>query len=218
MGKTALIAGATGLVGGHLLSILLESSEYDKLKVLTRRPLNRTDEKLIEITVSGVSELDNLKDSLKADDIYCCLGTTMKKAGSKEAFREIDYHYPLSLARLSKEMGAKHYLLISAMGANSQSGIFYNQIKGDVESAIEKVGFEFFTIFRPALILGDRSEKRVGESIGKFVLVFFNFLFVGPLKKYKAVEAKKIAGALAAFAQKGEGGKRIVESDEIQNY
>jgi len=218
MSKIALIAGATGLVGGHLLSILLESSDYDKVKVLTRRPLNQSAEKLIEITVSGVAELDTQKDNLKADDVFCCLGTTMKKAGSKEAFREIDYNYPLSLARLSIEMGAKHFLLISAMGANPQSGIFYNKVKGEVEEAIHKVGFESFTIMRPSLIMGDRNEKRTGENIGKFVMGAFKFLLIGPLKKYRAVEAKKIAKAMAVLAKKADPGMRVVESNEIQNY
>ena len=217
MSKTALIAGATGLIGSKLLQLLLEDSTYGKIVVLSRKPLDRQDEKLKSV-ITDFKKLDEVSDILTADHIFCCLGTTMKKAGSKDKFRKVDYDYPLKLAEITKKGGAQKYLLVSAMGASKKSSVFYNQVKGEVEEAIEKVNFNAFHIFRPSLLLGPRNEARAGEDAAKTFFKIFGFLFVGPLKKYKAIDSDKVARAMLSFAREETKGKQIHESLELQKY
>jgi len=143
MGKVTLIAGSTGLVGGQLLDLLLKDSYYDKVIAISRKPLVQQNAKLVNL-ITELNQLQNHASELKADDVYCCLGTTIKKAKSKGAFRAVDFDAPLELATLSKALGAYKFLLVSALGAKKDSGIFYNQVKGQVEEAIQKVGFENF--------------------------------------------------------------------------
>lgn len=217
MSKTALIAGATGLIGSKLLELILKDDDYERVIVLTRKPLDQEHAKL-ETIISNFKNLDKVSGSLKADDVFCCLGTTMKKAGSKEKFRKVDYDYPLELAKISKEHGASKYLLISAMGASKKSSVFYNQVKGEIEEAISKIGFDAYHIFRPSLLLGPRKEDRVGEDAAKTIFKIFGFLFVGPLKKYKAISYDKVAKAMLHFAKKDDKGEHIHESFELQKF
>jgi uncharacterized protein YbjT (DUF2867 family) len=212
--KVALLAGATGLVGHQLLDILLTDPEYHLVKAITRTPLTQQHQKLENI-VTDFNALASLGAALKADDVFCCLGTTMKKAGSKSAFRKVDFDYPLELAQLSYEQGAKQFFLVSALGANKNSSIYYNQVKGEIEEAIAKVGFRSTHILRPSLLLGDREEQRSGEDAAKIFYRYFGFLIP---EKYKGVEAKKVANAMLQFARKEEDGKFIHESLELQKY
>src|SRR6476646_2331580 len=135
MAKTALLAGSTGLVGGQLLRLLLNDSRYSTVIAMSRRPLAISNPKLINL-VCELRELSSRRDQLKADDVFCCLGTTIKKAKSKGAFRAVDLDAPVLLAQISQELGAQKFLLVSSLGANKNSGIFYNQVKGEVEGAI----------------------------------------------------------------------------------
>lgn len=217
MSQTALIAGATGLIGSKLLELLLEDDNYEKVIVVTRKPLDKEHPKL-ETIISDFKNLGEVSEELKSDDVFCCLGTTMKKAGSKEKFRKVDYDYPLELAKITKEQGTSKYLLISAMGASKKSAVFYNQVKGEIEEAIAKIGFDAYHIFRPSLLLGPRKEDRVGEDAAKTIFKIFGFLFVGPLKKYKAISYDKVAKAMLHFAKKDDKGEHIHESLELQKF
>jgi uncharacterized protein YbjT (DUF2867 family) len=214
MAKTALLAGSTGLIGGQVLELLLNDDRYSPVIAISRKSLSITHPKLINI-VCELKDLPSLQDQLKADDVFCCLGTTIKKAKSKENFRAVDFDAPLALAKISKEQGARKYLLISSLGANKSSGIFYNGVKGEVEEAIEQVSFESFHILRPSLLLGLRQEERTGEDAAKFIYKVFGFLVP---KKYRAIESLRVAKAMIALAREDQKGAFIHESDELQNF
>ncbi|MBL7850412.1 MAG: oxidoreductase [Cyclobacteriaceae bacterium] len=210
----ALIAGATGLVGNLLLDQLLSGEDYTQVIAVSRKPLNRSHAKLINRVVD-FDHLDAQAHELKADDIFCCLGTTIRQAGSQEAFRKVDHEYPLQLARLTKQQGARQFLLITAMGSDKSSSIFYNRVKGEVEEAIGNVGFEAFHIFQPSMLLGDRIEQRAGESVGKKVMLALDFLIP---KKYKAIEAIRVARGMYQVALRRQPGRHIHDSAELQDF
>lgn len=212
--KTALIAGATGLIGSQLLQHLLDDNRYTVVKAISRRPLTIAHPKLENI-VFEFDQMEQQAYKLQADDAFCCLGTTIKKVKTKEKFRQIDFEFPLELAKITKANGAEQYLLVSALGADKKSKIFYNQVKGEAEEAIGQVGFTSFHIFRPSLLMGDRKENRSGEEAGK---VFFKYLgFLVP-KKYKGIESIKVARAMQKIAAQHQRGTHIHESNELQAY
>ncbi len=155
--KTALFVGASGLVGGHCLQFLLEEPSYTRVVVLVRRPLAITHDKLVQHVVD-FSELETLSEHLTADDVYCCLGTTIKNAGTQDAFRKVDFDHPVKIGALTQHCGAAQFLLVSSLDADPHSRIFYNRVKGEVEEAIRKISFITINIFRPSLLLGKRTE------------------------------------------------------------
>ncbi|GAA5024386.1 nucleoside-diphosphate sugar epimerase [Marivirga lumbricoides] len=216
MSNTALIAGATGLVGGHLLDILMEDDYYSTVKVLTRRSIGGDDGKLKEIIIEDFDDLENHVEALKADDYFCCLGTTMKKAGSKEAFKKVDYRYPASLAAIARENSASSFHLVSAMGANANSLIFYNKVKGEAEKAIQAMKLSKAFIYRPSFIEGERNESRTGEKVALWVADKLDFVFTGPLKKYGAIHAHEIAEAMVKTAKNDKSSFKILESDQMK--
>ena len=215
MNRTAIVVGSNGLVGSELLKILLESDYYRTVVSLARKYLEIKNDKLVQYIIEDYNQLDEYEELIAADDIYCCLGSTMKKAGSKEAFRKVDFDYPLTIAKLAALNDSGQFMLVSALGANPGSGVFYNKVKGEVEEAIKEVDFNSLHIFRPSLLLGDRQEKRGGESTAKVLMTTFSFAMVGPWKKYKPVQAKKVAQAMFQAAQKNEDGVHVHESDQI---
>ncbi len=212
--KHALIAGATGLVGNELLQQLIRGRQYHTISILSRHEVETTSKRVETIIV----DYDQLTDKQipKVDDVFCCLGTTMNKAGSKNAFRKVDYDYPLRVAEITSRKGAQQYLLVSAMGADESSYIFYNQVKGEVEAAIAKLGFDSFCVFRPSMLLGERTETRIGEQIGQAVMQGVAPLMVGALKKYQAIPAETVAETMVHVAKKELDGVYIFESDKIQ--
>ncbi|MCB0487189.1 MAG: oxidoreductase [Cyclobacteriaceae bacterium] len=213
--KVALVAGSTGLIGNLLINTLTEHDQYHQIKCLTRRPLDIQSQKIEEIRTDG-DNLAELSDRLQADDIFCCLGTTIKKAGTKEAFRKVDFDYPLLLAKATRQQGASQYLLVSALGADPDSSVFYNRVKGEVERELYKVDFPSFHIFRPSLLLGERNnEKRFGEDVGKVFFKYFGFLVP---KKYKAIDAIRVARAMVHMAKQQTKGNFIHESEELQKF
>ena len=212
--KVALLAGATGLIGKQLLQLLLNDPEYHKVIAITRKPLNISNQKLENI-ITDFDNLSSYKEKLKADNVFCCLGTTMKVAKTKEAFRKVDFTYPLELAKLSFEEGAKQFLLVSSLGADKSSSIYYNQVKGETEEAIEKINFPSYHIFRPSLLLGQREESRSAEDAAKVVYGFFGFLIP---EKYKAIDSAKVARAMVHFARQEQEGKFIHESKSLQSF
>ncbi len=216
MSKTALIAGATGLVGGHLLDLLMEDSYYSSVKVLSRRSIGGDDGKMKEIIIEDFDQLESHVKELKADDYFCCLGTTMKKAGSKEAFKKVDYQYPATLAAIARENEANSYSLVSAMGAKAKSLVFYNKVKGEAEEAIKAMKLKRTFIFRPSIIEGERNDKRKGEKAALWAVGKLDFIFKGPLKKYEKIHAREIAKAMLETAKNESASLKIIESDEMK--
>jgi len=216
MARTALVVGATGLVGQHLVESLLHSKEYDQVKILSRRKLAFEHKKITYILLENFDLLINVKDQLIAQDVFCCLGTTIKTAGSKEKFYQVDYEYPVKIAELALANQAKQYLLVSALGANAKSSIFYNKVKGEVEKAIKNSNYKTVHIFRPSILLGERSEKRLGEKVGIALMQAFSPLMLGGLKKYKPIKAKDVATAMHNCALENTTGTLIHESDKIK--
>ena len=211
---TALIVGSTGLIGNQLLQLLLDDNYYTSVVAIARSPFSFSHPKL-KTVIADAATLASHKNELKADDVFCCLGTTIKKAKSKEAFREIDFQYPLAVAELTKQQGALQYVLVSALGAKKTSSVFYNKVKGEVEQAIEGIGFKSYHIVRPSLLLGPRTEKREGEQSMQKVFSAIDFLIP---KKYKAIQSIKVARAMVAFAKQNASGNFIHESHELQSF
>lgn len=212
--KVALLAGGTGLIGGHLLQLLVDDVTYSKVKCLTRNTLPIRHDK-IEVIKSDGTNLSEITSLLKADDVFCCLGTTIKKAKTKAAFRKIDFDYPLHLAQQCKETGATQFLLVSALGANPTTSVFYNKTKGEVEEAIAAVGFEAYHVFRPSLLLGSRKEERSGEDAAKIFFKLFGFFVPS---KYKVIDALKVARAMISMARKQGKGTFVYESALLQAF
>lgn len=217
MKKSALLVGASGLVGGELLNCLLIAPEYSKVLILVRKPLGLIHPKLEERVIEFEDLLQH-RDCFKVNDVFCCLGTTIKKARSKEAFRKVDVEYPLKIARLAKDMQAEKFLIISSVGANPKSTVFYTRMKGLLEQKLKEIGIKSLHIFRPSLLLGNRKEFRIGESVSAFLTKGISFFFVGWLKKYKPIEAKTVANGMYMAAQfKGEvQGIQIYLSNQIK--
>jgi len=207
--KTALIVGGTGLIGKHLATLLLADDRYSKLILLVRKPIDLKHDKLEQVAFNF--DYPN-RSVIVADEIYCCLGTTIKTAGSKDAFFKVDHEYVSMIAKIGHENGTKRFALVSAMGANKNSTVFYNKVKGQVEEAVSQTGFDACFIFRPSLLLGQRNEFRLGERIAAFFMTTFSFAIP---QKYKAIEAKQVAKAMIVSMNTGKKGLHIIESDEI---
>ena len=215
--RAALLAGATGLVGWQLLNLLLSDPYYSKVYVLTRRKLALEDPKLEQVVID-FDTLPQLESFPEVQDVYCSLGTTLKKAGSKEAFRKVDYTYPVALAKKAAEHGATQYLLVSAMGANKGSLFFYNRVKGDVEQAISKITqYKTIQVFRPSLLLGHRKEDRTGEAIMQKITRLIRPFMVGPFRKYRPIQAHMVAEGMLAAAKSDLRGVVLHPSEEIKN-
>lgn len=216
MPKKAIIAGATGLVGSYLLDILLNEGDYERIVSFVRRPSGKSHPILRERLVA-FSDLDTMEFKNEVDDVFCCLGTTMKKAKSKKKFLQVDYDYPLKLAEIGLSHGARRMFIISSIGANRNSPFFYSRVKGKMERTISRLPFETVAIFRPALILGERNERRLGEEIAKKVTSVIDPLLPGSMSKYKGVQAEDIARAMFDFSKTDAKGINIIESDKIRS-
>jgi uncharacterized protein YbjT (DUF2867 family) len=213
-GRTAILLGATGLVGGHCLELLLRDDDYYKVVSLGRRKTAREDAKLEEHVVD-FERLEDYSELLRGNDLFCCLGTTIKKAGSQAAFRQIDFTYVTESARIASENGTEQCLLVSALGADPRSSVFYNRTKGEVKEQVAKLPFHGAQIFRPSLLLGERAEFRLGERVAEKVMKVFSFLLVGSLKKYRPVHARTVAEAMIKVAKQQPAGVNVFESDRI---
>jgi len=208
--KTALVAGATGLVGRQLTEILLKSRVYGKVIILVRKTLDISSHKLDQV----IYDYRNPDESkIRADHIFCCLGTTIKKAGSAEAFREIDYKYITDLAQTAHKMKAEKFLFISAIGANKNSKVFYNRVKGETENTIKNIPIKSIFIFRPSLLNGRRIESRPGETFANILMQILKYFI--PLK-YRAIDAEKVAMAMYKYSLMEMEGVHIIESGIMQ--
>ena len=208
-GLTAILAGATGLVGGECLRQLLASPRYGRVIVVTRRELGAAarHEKLREVVVE-FDRLGDAKARLRGDHVFCALGTTIRKAGSQAKFRAVDYEYPLRLARLALQNGARHFSVVSALGASRSSPFFYSRVKGEVEEGLRQMGWPSLGIFRPSVIAGERAESRPLERVSEHLLRF------APAT-WRPVPARDIAGAMIAVALREPPGVTVIESREI---
>ncbi|RSK32524.1 NAD-dependent epimerase/dehydratase family protein [Hymenobacter metallilatus] len=214
MSKTALIAGASGLVGSHLLPLLLASERYERVIAVGRRPLPLVHPKL-EQRLLSFDTLENHRLQLIADDVFCCLGTTMRQAGSRAAFYQVDYLYVVKLAALTAANFAAQLLVVSAMGADAASRIYYNRVKGEMEDAVRQAPFRVIHFFRPSLLLGYRPEQRAGERLGALVLRVLHPVLRGPLQKYRAIPADTVARAMLRAAEAENSGIQVHLSDAI---
>ena len=214
MGKTAIILGASGLTGKLLLNRLLEDEAYTRVKIITRRSLDLVHPKLKEF-IGDLLSLEEFKKDFTGDEVFCCIGTTAKKTKDKIIYRKIDFGIPASAASLAKANGIKSFLVISALGANADSNIFYNKTKGEMEQAVLSLEIANTYILRPSLINGKRDEDRLGEKIGSIIMKVLSPFLLGKWKKYRAIEAETIANALHALAQ-AKPDYKIIESDKIQ--
>ena len=214
--RIAVIAGSTGLVGHELLQLLQNDSTYDKVYCLVRKSSNLKHPRVAELVIDFDRIPESLSEIKSVDDIYCCLGTTIKTVGgSKEAFRKVDHDYPLALAKWGESMNAKKMLVVSAMGADANSSIFYNKTKGEMENDISKLKIESITFFRPSLLIGDRKENRPGEKIGIAIAKALSFLFIGLLKNYKGIHVKKVAAAMLIASRKQSRGVEVILSGQM---
>jgi uncharacterized protein YbjT (DUF2867 family) len=213
--RSALLVGASGLIGRHCLEILLKDEAYSKVIIFVRKSLAIRHEKLREQIVD-FDQLEYYALLTKASDVFCCLGTTIKQAGTQDKFYKVDFTYPYNLATIASREGAGQYLIVTALGASSKSGIFYNRVKGNVEEAVSALKFKAIHIFRPSLLLGNRNEFRAGEKIGMILFRFFSFILIGRWRKYRAIQASVVAQAMVTMAKLDLQGNRTYESDVIQ--
>ncbi len=214
MTRTALVAGASGLVGGHLLRLLLEDRDYERVTSLGRRELPLTHKKLAQRVVD-FDRLAEVADVPRVHDVFCCLGTTIRKAGSQEAFRKVDYGYPLELARVAVRHRASQFLLVTALGANPGSRIFYNRVKGEVEEAVKRLQFDGIHIFRPSLLVGKRAESRPAERLTVALVPLVAWALVGPLRTYRPIRADRVARAMVRVAKEAGRGVHVYESRDL---
>lgn len=217
MNKSALITGATGLVGKALLEQLLASNYYEKIIVLTRRQIAVAD-KRIQVVVVDFDELYEQASGISAQHYYCCLGTTIKKAGSKEAFYKVDFTYQLELAKMAqKDPAFEQFHIVSAVGANPNSVIYYNNVKGQLEEALKTLELKSLHIYQPSLLLGDRDEFRLFEEVAKGFSKVLSFFTIGSRgRRFFAIEATKVAEAMLLCAKKGEAGIHVYSSRKIE--
>ena len=211
--KTALLVGGSGLVGRFCLQALLEGPAYNSVVSLARRESAVTHPRLVQ-TVAPFEKLASLQLP-PVDDVFCALGTTIRKAGSQAAFRRVDYEFPLMVADHALKFGAKQFMLVSSVGADPNSKNFYLRTKGELEQALRRLPFKTLHIFRPSFLTGPREESRLGESVAIPLAKIFQFLLMGGLRRYRPIAAQTVGRAMVAAAKTDREGAFIWEFDEI---
>jgi uncharacterized protein YbjT (DUF2867 family) len=213
--RTAVLLGASGLVGGYCLRALLESDAWNKVRVLTRRDLGLASHPKLEQKI--VADMDKLtaSDFAGANDVFCATGTTIRKAGSQEEFQRIDYAMPLAAARAALEAGAQQFILVSSVGADPNSKNFYLRTKGELERDLSALKFRAIHIMRPGLLLGQREEFRPGERLATRLAPFVNLTLYGPLKRYRSIAAEKVGRAMVGAAKQEKTGIFVYEFDDL---
>lgn len=199
MGARIVIVGASGLVGNQLLKLLLLDNRIDEVISLGRKELPVSNSKLRQIIVD-FQHLDRIVENLQADILFCCVGTTIKLAGSQENFRKVDYEIPNSLAQLAVKQRIMTMIVISSLGANALSSNFYLRTKGEMEKNVKSYPIQRTVFVQPSLLLGNRDEFRLGEKFGSIFMQVFSFIFIGPLRKYRAISSEKLAKAMIHIA------------------
>jgi uncharacterized protein YbjT (DUF2867 family) len=214
--RKALIVGATGLIGGYCLQNLIDDSTYSEVIALVRKPLLKTHRKLKQVVSKFDKNLEHELSNIQVHDVYCCLGSTIKRAGSQQAFQAVDLYLVVAVADIMRRQGAEQFVVISAMGADKNSKVFYNRVKGEMESALQELGYPCLRIIRPSLLLGNRKEFRLGERIGILLTPVLKPLMLGSLKRYSPVQAESVAEFMVNVAQEEPvSGAHVYESDII---
>ena len=210
-----MVLGATGLVGNEVVKGLLASGAWDEVRVLVRRPVEPQSSKLVQTLLdwNRLEEHENLFSEVSA--VFCCLGTTIKKAGSQSNFERVDLQYPLQAAAIAKKKGVKQFLAVSSMGASSKSRNFYSRTKGKMEEGLMAVEFQGLHLFRPSLLLGPRPEFRLGEQVAAGLMKTFGFLMIGKAAKYRAIQGQTVAQAMINIANAGTRGMHVYHNDVI---
>ncbi|AIQ66715.1 NAD(P)H-binding protein [Paenibacillus graminis] len=214
MTRIAVVLGATGLVGSALTKDLLNGG-WAEVRVLLRHPMKIRHPRLKQVITDWERLAEYKEQFAGASAVFCCLGTTIKKAGSQEKFERVDLEYPLAAAALAKTCGVKQFLAVSSMGANVRSRVFYSRTKGKLENGLGVFGFQGLHLFRPSLLLGDRAESRPGERVAAIVMKALDFAMVGKAAKYRAIPAAKVARAMMNIAQADTGGVHIYTNEVI---
>jgi uncharacterized protein YbjT (DUF2867 family) len=209
--KNALVAGATGLVGSALVKRLLEAPQYDQVHILVRKKIDLSHPKLVQHVVD-FDHLDELLLSVKIEDAFCSIGTTIAKAGNRETYYRIDHDYVIYFAEKALSSGAAGFYAVSSMSADPKSAIYYSRMKGEMEQDLKKLNFQRLGIFRPSLLLGPRVEKRAGERFATWMMKLFDFVI--PLK-YKAIHVDKVAQKMIEVALQEQNGTVILESEKL---
>lgn len=215
MKKTAILLGATGLTGGHLLNQLIRDKRYGTIKLFSRTEIDHLPMK-VEQFIGDLFELEQFKADFLADELYCCIGTTKSKTPDKSLYKKIDHGIPVLAAKLAKTNGIETFIVMSSMGANKDSSTFYSKIKGEMEQDVQAQHIKNTFIFRPALIGGERVEQRTLEKIGLKLFKFIQPILRGSLKKYRIINAKTIAQAMVQLANTDWYSEKIIVSDDIR--
>jgi len=215
--RTALVAGASGLVGSQVLRLLLEDPAYSRVTLLARRELPLSHKKL-EQRIASFDRLAQIADFPRVHDVFCCLGTTMKQAGSPDAFRKVDFSYVVELARVAVRHRASQFLVVTAVGADPQSRILYSRVKGEAEEAVRRLQFESIQIFRPSLVVGARAQSRPAERVARLLGLLVGWALVGPLSRYRPIKAEALARAMVRVAREAPRGPHVYESKEIRRH
>lgn len=212
--RTAAVAGATGLVGRHLVEALLADDAYGRVVVLARRAPERSHPKL-DVRVVDFERIGEQARGLGASDVFCALGTTIRKAGSEDAFHRVDFTYVHELAK-AVQGEARLFSLVSALGASPTSRVFYNRTKGEIEEAVRSLGFPATHILRPSFLAGERDERRLGERVGMAAARAVSVIPLTSLRRVRPIEARVVAGVMVHLAKQETGGTIVLESERIQ--
>jgi uncharacterized protein YbjT (DUF2867 family) len=210
-----VVFGASGLVGSALVKQLLDHPYYREVVAVNRRPLSFDNRNYTEV-ISDLSDLDKLDVWTKTDEVYCCLGTTIKKAGSKANFAKVDLDLPVKIGEACQKAKIPHFLVVSSIGAKAQTGNFYLRTKGEMERAITAMDIAQKTMVRPSMLLGERKESRPSETVGKVIMKIIKPLMLGPLKKYRGIQAAAVAQSMIIIANSTPTARVVFESDELQ--
>jgi uncharacterized protein YbjT (DUF2867 family) len=215
-GKTATIIGATGMIGTNIRELLKKDNYFETIRIMVRRPIPKPDEKT-EVKLVNFDDAESVKLALEGTDIvFCAMGTTQKNVkGDKALYRKIDLEIPLKVARFAKEAGCEKFVIITAVGANSKSSQFYLRLKGEVEKALEGIGFRSLHMLQPSMLLGNREEDRPAERMWQGSMKFLNRILVGSFRKYRGIEGKTVAAAMVNAAKKEEAGAFRYTYDQI---
>ncbi|MDR6941998.1 oxidoreductase [Mucilaginibacter pocheonensis] len=215
MAKKAIIAGSSGLIGSKLLDILLREAFYDQVLILVRKELPLKHPKLTQLVVD-FDQLETYSAAINGHAVFCCLGTTKNKTPNLTVYRKIDHGYPIRLAELAHQNGIGQYHLVSSIGANKMSSAFYIKTKGETEANLQQIGIPAVHIYRPSLLTGERTEKRMMEKVMAGLFKIIDPLLFGGLKKYRSIPGATVAAAMYKQSIKTNTGLFIYESDKIK--
>lgn len=213
--KTALLVGASGLVGNHCLKFLLESPAYSRVRVIARRPLGVQHGKLSQ-HVFNFEAVPDVPGLFEVEDVFCCLGTTIARAGSETGFARVDRDYPRMIAERAAKYGARQFLLVSSVGADARSSNFYLRTKGEAEQSVSTLPFHAVHIFRPSMLLGDRTEFRWKEKLAEPFMRGLSLALIGRWSKYRAINGSTVARAMVNAANVDRAGVHVYEFSELQ--